>query len=396
MRVEELLNIAGAEFFTGVPDSQLKPLCDCLRERYGTDAQHHIVAANEGNAAALAAGYYLSTGRVPVVYLQNSGLGNIVNPVASLLNEKVYGIPCLFIVGWRGEPGVHDEPQHAFQGEITLTLLNELDIEACVIDRETTEEQVQAQMDAYRVLFAQGKQAAFVVRKGALVYEGTTAYANTYPLSREEAIGCIVDAAETAEESFAATQPGVPNTAQADCIVCTTGKASRELYEVREGRGQSHGCDFLTVGSMGHSSSIALGIALQKNDRRVWCIDGDGAVLMHLGAMAVMGASQPKNLIHIVLNNEAHESVGGMPTAMAAKRMDLPGMARACGYLSAVSVDTAQGLKEALAAAKAGRRLAFIEVKCALGARADLGRPKEPPAQNRAALMAHLKKETPR
>ena len=396
MDVKRFLDAVDADFFTGVPDSQLKPLCDCLRERYGTDEQHHIVAANEGNAAALAAGYYLSTGRVPVVYLQNSGLGNIVNPVASLLNEKVYGIPCLFIVGWRGEPGVHDEPQHAFQGEITLTLLNELDIEACVIDRETTEEQVQAQMDAYRVLFAQGKQAAFVVRKGALVYEGTTAYANTYPLSREEAIGCIVDAAETAEESFAATQPGVPNTAQADCIVCTTGKASRELYEVREGRGQSHGCDFLTVGSMGHSSSIALGIALQKNDRRVWCIDGDGAALMHLGAMAVMGASQPKNLIHIVLNNEAHESVGGMPTAMAAKRMDLPGMARACGYLSAVSVDTAQGLKEALAAAKAGRRLAFIEVKCALGARADLGRPKEPPAQNRAALMAHLKNKTPR
>ncbi len=358
------------EFFAGVPDSQLKALCSFLMDRYGLDPAHHIIAANEGSAAALAAGYHLATGKVPVVYLQNSGLGNIVNPVASLLNEKVYGIPCLFMVGWRGEPGVHDEPQHLFQGEITLSLLEDLDIPAYVIGKDTTEEQVRAKLEEYQGLFRQGKQAAFVVRKGALEYEGTTAYGNPFTLSREEAIGRILTAAGE------------------DPVVSTTGKASRELYELREARGQGHGRDFLTVGSMGHSSSIALGMALQKPERRVWCLDGDGAALMHLGAMALIGANKPANLVHIVLNNEAHESVGGMPTV--AGSLDLPALARACGYPGALSVDTPEGLDGALEAAKAARQLTFLEVKCALGARADLGRPTTTPRENKAAFMAAL------
>ena len=357
------------EFFAGVPDSQLKALCSWLYDRYGV-SDRHVIAANEGNAAALAAGYHLATGKVPVVYLQNSGLGNIVNPVASLLNEKVYGIPCLFIVGWRGEPGIHDEPQHIFQGEITLSLLENLSIPAYVIDKATTPEQVNAKLDEYRALFAQRKQAAFVVRKGALEYKGTTAYGNSHPMTREEAIGRILSASGD------------------DPVVSTTGKASREVYELREGRGQGHGHDFLTVGSMGHSSSIALGIALQKKDRRVWCLDGDGGLLMHLGAMALIGANKPANLVHIVLNNEAHESVGGMPTV--AGRLDLPAIARACGYPSAVSVDSPEGLDRALETAKAAHQLSFIEVKCALGARDDLGRPTTTPAENKAAFMSAL------
>ena len=357
------------EFFAGVPDSQLKALCSWLYDRYGI-SDKHVIAANEGNAAALAAGYHLATGKTPVVYLQNSGLGNIVNPVASLLNEKVYGIPCLFIVGWRGEPGVHDEPQHIFQGEITLSLLDGLDIPAFVIDLATTEEQVRAKLGEYRALFAQGKQAAFVVRKGALEYKGKAAYGNSHPMGREEAIGHILAVSGD------------------DLVVSTTGKASREVYELREGRGQGHGHDFLTVGSMGHSSSIALGIALQKPDQQVWCLDGDGAALMHLGAMALIGANKPVNLIHIVLNNEAHESVGGMPTV--AGSLDLPAIARACGYPSALSVDSAEELDQALAAAKAANQLTLIEVKCALGAREDLGRPTTTPQENKAAFMAAL------
>jgi len=361
------------DFFTGVPDSLLKALCSFLMDKYSLDPVHHIIAANEGNAAALAAGYHLATGKVPVVYLQNSGLGNIVNPAASLLNEKVYGIPCLFIVGWRGEPGVHDEPQHLFQGEITLPLLETLDIPAYVIDKTTTEEQVSAKLEEYRALFAKGKQAAFVVRKGALEYEGKTVYSSRHPMSREEAIGRILSAAGE------------------DPVVSTTGKASREVYELREARGQGHGHDFLTVGSMGHSSSIALGIALQKPGRRVWCLDGDGAALMHLGAMALIGSSKPDNLVHIVLNNEAHESVGGMPTA--AGSLDLPAIARACGYPSAMSVDTPEALDVALAAVKAAEQLTFMEVKCALGARADLGRPTAAPQENKTAFMAALERK---
>ena len=359
------------EFFTGVPDSQLKALCNFLMDRYGLDPAHHVIAANEGNAAALAAGYYLATGKTPVVYLQNSGLGNIVNPAASLLNEKVYGIPCLFIVGWRGEPGVHDEPQHIFQGEITLPLLDTLDIPYFVIDKDTTKDQVKAKLDEYRVRFAQGRQAAFVVRKGALEYSGKPAYGNSHTMTREEAIGHILASSGD------------------DPVVSTTGKASREVFEYRAAQNQGHGRDFLTVGSMGHSSSIALGIALQKPHRRVWCLDGDGAALMHLGAMALIGANRPANLVHAVLNNEAHESVGGVPTA--AGLLDLPAMARACGYPCVLSADGLKELDQALSRIKVANCLTFLEVKCALGARDDLGRPTTTPQQNKAAFMANLK-----
>lgn len=358
------------DFYAGVPDSQLKALCNYLMDEYGCDPAHHVIAANEGNAAALAAGYHLATGKVPVVYLQNSGLGNIVNPVASLLNEKVYGIPCLFIVGWRGEPGVHDEPQHIFQGEITLSLLENLNIPAFVIDKTTTPEEVEGKLAEYRPLFAQGKQAAFVVRKGALAYSGKPSYGNSHTMTREAAIGQILAAAGDGP------------------VVSTTGKASREVFEYRAAQNQGHGHDFLTVGSMGHSSSIALGIALQKKDRRVWCLDGDGAALMHLGAMAVIGTSRPANLIHIVLNNEAHESVGGLPTA--AGGVDLCAVARACGYPRTFCVDGPEELSKALEAAKEGKQLTLIEVKCALGARDDLGRPTTTPRENKAAFMAAL------
>lgn len=360
------------EFFTGVPDSQLSALCSWLYDQYGI-SDRHIIAANEGNAVALAAGYHLATGKTPVVYLQNSGLGNIVNPMASLLNEKVYAIPCLLIVGWRGEPGVHDEPQHIFQGEITLSLLEDLGIPSFVIDKTTTEEQIQVKLGEYRALFAQGKQAAFVVRRGALDYKKKNAYGNSYPMSREEAIRHILQASGN------------------DLVLSTTGKSSREVYELRESQGEGHGHDFLTVGSMGHSSSIALGIALQKKECRVWCLDGDGAALMHLGAMALIGANKPANLVHIVLNNEAHESVGGMPTVAGA--LDFPAIAKACGYPGAVSGDSSEKLDRVLADAKNTHQLTFIEVKCALGARGDLGRPTTTPAENKAAFMTALEEK---
>ena len=362
--------LQGFDFFAGVPDSQLKALCNYLMDKYGLDPAHHVIAASEGNAAALAAGYYLATGKTPVVYLQNSGLGNVVNPAASLLNEKVYGIPCLFLVGWRGEPGVHDEPQHIFQGEITLPLLDTLDIPYFVLDKTTTREQVEEKLDEYRASFARGKQAAFVVRKGALEYSGKTVYKNSWSMSREEAIGRIAAAAAS------------------DVIVSTTGKASRELFEHRAAKNQGHSHDFLTVGSMGHSSSIALGIALQKPDRRVWCLDGDGAALMHLGALAVIGANKPANLIHVVLNNEAHESVGGMPTV--AGKVDLCAIARACGYPITLSADSRSSLERALAEVKDANLLTFLEVKCALGARDNLGRPTTTPQENKAVFMAEL------
>lgn len=369
MKITEFDRILGSECYIGVPDSQLKALCNYLMKQYGI-SKRHIVAANEGNCVGLAAGYYLATKKVPVVYLQNSGLGNIVNPVASLLNEKVYGIPCIFVVGWRGEPGVKDEPQHIFQGEITLKLLEDIGIATYIIDRNTLTEELEEQMLLFKKELEQNRSVAFLVKKGALEYGEAVDYKNIYTLKRESVIEQIVDIAGE------------------DIMVSTTGKASRELYEIRENRKISHQYDFLTVGSMGHSSSIALGIALNKPQSRVWCIDGDGAVLMHMGAMAVIGANMPDNLIHIVINNEAHESVGGIPTV--AGKIRLAEIASACGYPDTYSVTSEKELRDVLQKARNRRSLQFIEVKAAVGARENLGRPRESARENKEKFMAYL------
>lgn len=370
VKVEQFVETIGADFYTGVPDSQLKALCNYLMHTYGIDPKHHLIAANEGNCTAIAAGYHLATGRIPVVYMQNSGEGNIINPVASLLNDKVYAIPVIFVVGWRGEPGVHDEPQHIYQGEVTLKLLEDMDIRTFVVDKETTQEELKQVLEEFQDVLAQGKSVALVVRKGALSYDGDVVYKNEHTMLREEIIRHI--AVVTGE----------------DPIVSTTGKASRELFEIREANGQSHKYDFLTVGSMGHSSSIALGIAVNKSDRKIWCIDGDGAVLMHMGAMAVIGANRPANLVHVVINNGAHETVGGMPTV--AGQIDLPAIAKACGYCHAVSVDSFEELDRELTAAKVRNELTMIEVKCSIGAREDLGRPTTSAVENKKAFMEYL------
>ena len=370
MKVEALMKLMGAEFYTGVPDSQLKALCNCLMQTYGTDPRHHIIAANEGNCAALAAGYHLATGKIPVVYMQNSGEGNIINPAASLLSREVYAIPMIFVIGWRGEPGVHDEPQHIYQGKVTVKLLSDMEIPSFIIGKDTAEEEVAAAMEGFRPLLAQGRNVAFVVRKGALQYDGPADYRNDNTMNREEIIRRVIAASGE------------------DPIVSTTGKASRELFELREAAGQGHRYDFLTVGSMGHSSSIALGVALNLPAQRVWCIDGDGAVLMHMGAMAVLGAYRPNNLIHVVINNAAHETVGGMPTV--AGKIDLVGIAKACGYPNAVRVESYPALEQALEDAKQAGALTLIEVRAALGARANLGRPTTTALENKAAFMEYL------
>lgn len=371
MRVEKLVEILNSDFYTGVPDSQLKALCNYLMNKYGIDPRHHIIAANEGNCAALAAGYHLATGKVPVVYMQNSGEGNIINPAASLLNDKVYAIPVIFIVGWRGEPGVHDEPQHIYQGEVTTKLLDDMGIKNFVIGKETSDEEVELVMNEFNEKLSRGLDVAFVIRKGALTDAPKVEYKNDNTMPREEIIRHIV---------------GVSGE---DPIVSTTGKASRELFEIREANGQSHKYDFLTVGSMGHSSSIALGVALNKPNRKIWCIDGDGAALMHMGAMAVIGANKPKNLVHVVINNAAHETVGGMPTV--AGSIDLVKIAEACGYPNAVCVDNFNDLDKELKKAKENEKLSFIEVKCSIGAREDLGRPTTTSLENKQNFMEYLK-----
>ena len=366
MDAKRFAEIIDADFYSGVPDSQLRALCDYLIDTYGLDPKHHVIAANEGNACAIAAGYHLATGKIPVVYMQNSGEGNIINPCASLLNSKVYAIPVIFIIGWRGEPGVHDEPQHIYQGEVTLRLLEDMSIKYYVISADTSEQEVISAMKTFREYLSAGEDAAFVIRKGALTYDVNLVYHNDYSMTREEIIRHIIKYSGE------------------DAIISTTGKASRELYELRE----THERDFLTVGSMGHASSIALGVALNKPERKVWCIDGDGSVLMHMGSLALNGSIKPSNLIHIVINNSAHESVGGLPTC--AGRINLADTAKSCGYEHVFSVNDYAQLDEALNFAKRADALTFIEAKSKIGSRKDLGRPTTSAIDNKKAFMKFL------
>ncbi len=362
---------AGIDFFSGVPDSQLKGLCDTLYAVYGVESSRHIVAANEGNAIGLCAGHYLATGHPGLCYMQNSGLGNAVNPLASLMDAQVYALPCLLVVGWRGEPGVHDEPQHVKQGQITLEQLELLDVPYMVLDKAMTENDFDAAFALIRAHLDAGRTAAIVVKKGALTCSMKPKYGNARTLTREDAAEHILKAAD-----------------ERDVFVSTTGKLSRELFELREKANQGHERDFLTVGSMGHASMIALGIALEKTDRRVWCLDGDGAALMHLGAMAVLGQKKPANLLHVVINNAAHETVGGMPVCEGALNMSQ--VAKVVGYEHFFRAETGGELDAALAAAKNCGGLTLVEVMCAVGARDDLGRPTTTPRQNRDALMNYL------
>ena len=356
--------------FTGVPDSLLKPLCDYVMKRYGIGS-NHIVAANEGAAVGLAAGHYLATKTPALVYMQNSGIGNAINPICSLLNDKVYAIPALFVIGWRGEPGIHDEPQHIFQGEITLKLFDCLGIKYFVLTKDTTTQELENAIISAKKEFDIGNCYAIIVKKNALENSENIEYSNENKLSRERAVGLIVE-----------------NSKSSDIFVSTTGKLSRELFEIRENIDKNHKRDFLTVGSMGHSLMIALGIANSKPNRRVFCLDGDGAVLMHLGSVAVLGANKPGNIVHIVANNSAHETVGGVPTV--ANKIDFINLAKSCGYTFGFSVKTEEELIEVLKRTENLKGPIFIEVKVNLYSRKNLGRPTTTPIDNKNAFMQFL------
>lgn len=363
------LEAAGIDFFCGVPDSLLKNFCLEVSTRY--DARHHVITANEGNAIGLACGHYLATGKPGVVYMQNSGQGNAVNPLLSLADEDVYSIPLLLLIGWRGEPGVKDEPQHVKQGKVTVTLCEAMGI-ACKVLPTDGAEALTALQEAVAYMQAEKKPYALIVHKGTFDSTGKGMPAGKpFTMAREEAI-CTI-ASSLPEQAV---------------IVSTTGMISRELYEHRVREGQGHGKDFLTVGSMGHASSIAMGIAMAQPERPVVCMDGDGACLMHMGAFPVLAAAGMPNFKHIVLNNEAHDSVGGQPTVGGC--ISFAQLARDCGYTAVFRAETTEELTAALPAFLSTPGTCLLEVKVHKGARADLGRPKESPQQNKAAFMEFL------
>lgn len=364
----EKLQREGIEFYAGVPDSLLKNVCAYITDHL--DSRHNIIAANEGGAVALAAGYYLATGKVGCVYMQNSGEGNIINPLASLTDKEVYNIPVLLLIGWRGRPGVHDEPQHVKQGKVTTGLLNVMGVNYEVLSKE--EDEAAKQIEKAAKALANKEVFALVIEKDTFEdYNLQNVEVNNLTMSREEAIQTV--AAALCEN---------------DCIVSTTGMISRELFEYRTALNQGHARDFLTVGSMGHASQIALGIALAQPERRVWCFDGDGAAIMHMGSMAIVANKAPKNYVHVVFNNGAHDSVGGQPTV--GLKIDLPVVARAVGYKASFSVDSKAELESVLAKVNEFEGLVFLEIKVKKGNRKDLGRPTTTPIQNKKDLMCFL------
>lgn len=357
---------SGAGFFTGVPDSLLSKFSACVMAQKDL---RHMIAANEGNAVGLAIGEYLATGKPSVVYMQNSGLGNTVNPLTSLASPDVYGIPMMLIIGWRGEPGVHDEPQHVQQGEVTPGQLNTLSIPYAIVSDTTDIPKVVGAL--WQKMIKRQGPVALVVRKGALGGDWPVAKPDYgYRLKREEAIEALLDA--------------MP---QETMFVATTGKTGRELYELREKRGEPQR-DFLTVGGMGHAVAIAQGIA-QHNPNWTVCLDGDGAVIMHMGAMATLCAWRPAKFLHVLLNNCAHESVGGQPTV--AGGIDFEKLSSALGYDGYRQATSVEKIKSIIAGLADQKGVWLLEIKLKQGARSDLGRPKRTPEQNKHSVMEFLK-----
>lgn len=364
----------GCSFFTGVPDSQLQPFCVKIYEKFGVNTSQHIVAANEGNAVALGAGYYLSTKKFPFIYMQNSGLGNAMNPILSLTDMAVYGIPVIYMIGWRGEPNVHDEPQHIKQGAVTIEIIKNMGIQVFILDKDSTQNGVEEifnrSIDEY---LNKNKSIAFLVKKGTFI-DSKFGYDkfNTY-LNRENVI-----------------QRLSMKMGNDDYVVSTTGKISRELYEFKSKSANSNfDHAFLTVGSMGHASSLALAISLNLPKKYIWCIDGDGAVLMHMGNLAIIGKMSPKNFIHIVLNNQSHESVGGMPTVSGS--CSFCKIAEACKYQYIKKIITLNEFENFINMdVKKLPMPIFIEIAVSSESRSNLLRPCNTPQENKIMFMKSL------
>ncbi len=367
--VFEAIRAQGIDFFTGVPDSLLKDFCAYVTD-HAPEADH-VITANEGNAVALASGHYLGTGHPALVYMQNSGVGNAVNPLLSLADAEVYSLPMLMMIGWRGEPGVKDEPQHVKQGRVMEALLEAMEIPYFVLDADTADA-AGVIAKACELMRERSMPVALLVRKGTFEkYKLKKDVATDYPMNREDAVKCVVDLL-----------------GDDDVVISTTGKTSRELYEYRAARGDGHGNDFLTVGAMGHTSSIAMGVAHSRPGHRTICMDGDGSALMHMGALAIIGQSGLANLVHVVINNGAHDSVGGQPTVGFA--INVADIAENCGYTQVLSASCEKDVKMAFTQLTGAQGPALLEIRVNKGARSDLGRPKSTPVENRDALMARL------
>jgi phosphonopyruvate decarboxylase len=365
-RVVAHLASRGVDMYTGVPDSLLKEFGKHVMAELPRDK--HIIAANEGAAVGIALGHYLRTGRPALVYLQNSGFGNTVNPLLSLADADVYGVPMLLMIGWRGQPGVKDEPQHVKQGRVMTAMIEAMDLPYAVLPHDTQEAKA-CLTDAVKQAEAGSTPYVILVEKDTFAAAEVSPDAPPVDLaSREDALKALANA--VGDEAI---------------IVSTTGMLSRELFEHREATGESGARDFLTVGGMGHASSIALGVAKQERDREVWCFDGDGALLMHLGSLAIIADHAPANYLHVVFNNGVHDSVGGQPTSI--DMVDIPALAMAAGYRHAEAVQDLADVDEAIERLRDAGGPSLLELRVRPGNRPGIGRPRRTPVQSKQAFM---------
>ncbi len=369
--LKELLR-NGVNFFAGVPDSLLKEFCLCVENKI--DQDKHIITANEGSAIALASGYYLGRGGIPLVYMQNSGFGNALNPLLSLSDPDVYSIPIILLIGWRGDPAIEDEPQHKKQGKVQIDLLNAIHYPYEIIGKNDIN---------FKQKIARAAQKAkkfstpviLLVKKSTFSKSGFNKSCKPKnEMSRENALEIIID-----------------NLSEDSALVSTTGKTSREIFEIRERRLDSHKKDFLTVGSMGHCSSIALGVALAKPKRPVVCIDGDGSMLMHLGALTNIATSNLKNFYYFLLNNRVHESVGGQDTA--AKLIDLSSVVNSMHVFQQEKVNTRLKLKARLKNFFKKSGPCFMEIEISSNSRSNLGRPTIAPSENKLEFINFVRNQ---
>lgn len=368
------LALSGIDYAVGVPDSLLKSFCAELEESQLIES---TISANEGTAIGTAVGYYMATNKLPLVFLQNSGIGNIVNPLVSLCSSDVYSIPMILVIGWRGEIDekgnqLSDEPQHVFQGKITIPLLEALNIPVYILGPDSDPDSVVSH--SVSEALKQSQPVCILVRKNSFEASSSPSSSTNfddYELSREDAISTVIQISS-----------------EDDVFVSTTGMASRELYELREKLNHSHNQDFLTVGGMGHASSISYGLSLALPEKTITCLDGDAALLMHAGSLS--NSSNANNILHIVLNNGCHDSVGGQPSMGAI--INLANVAKSMGYANTSTVKSAEDLENTISDFKQKRGSSFIEVLCRPGNRSNLGRPKESPRQNLSEFMNALTK----
>ena len=358
------------DFFTGVPDSLLKEFCFCVTEN--TNKSQHIINANEGSSIGLSVGYNLATNKIPLVYFQNSGLGNIINPFTSTVHESVFKIPILLFIGWRGEPGKKDEPQHIFQGKITEKILEALEIEYEILNTDTSESITQVERIIKKIEINQ-KPIAILVKKNSFSKYSFKSKESKNNLKREKCIQVILDKLK-----------------DEDVLVSTTGKTTRELYELSE-KNKLKNPRFLSIGGMGHVSQIALGIS-NNSSKRVFCLDGDGSIIMHMGSMGIIGDNAGSNYFHILFNNGTHESVGGQPTIGGEINFEL--LSGSLGYESYFKITNEEQLldffKNTLNSIKGP---VFIEILIDSSSRQDLGRPKDTPLQQKEKFTKLFKNQ---